>query len=95
MVHSNTAMVGAISGNRNAIGYIGQGFLNFNLKPISIDGMYGTKKQAENSHYFLNRTLFLFTRGWPEGELLNFINYLTHPQKGQSFVDKAGLVTLH
>jgi phosphate transport system substrate-binding protein len=94
-VTSNAGMVAAVSDDVAAIGYIGQGYLNMNLKPVSIDGIYGTKIQAANSHYFLNRTLFMFTRGWPEGEVLNFINYVTHPEKGQNIVDKAGLVTLH
>jgi phosphate transport system substrate-binding protein len=37
----------------------------------------------------------MFTRGWPTGETLNFVNYVLHPEKGQKFVGAAGYVPLY
>ncbi len=37
----------------------------------------------------------MFTRGWPSGDVLNFLNYVLLPQKGQKMVKEAGFVPLH
>jgi phosphate transport system substrate-binding protein len=37
----------------------------------------------------------MFTRGWPTGDTLKFINYVLHPGKGQKLVGAAGYVPLY
>jgi len=95
MVESNFEMVEAVSRNPKAIGYISHGFLNLYVKPLAINGIYGTKKHAIIGKYPLNRTIFFFTRGWPQGKALEFINFFLNPGKGQKIVKESGLVSAY
>jgi len=93
IVDSNFDMVEQVSRNPKAIGYISHGYLNLYVKPLSIDGVYGTRKGAINGNYPLNRTIFFFTRGWPQGKTLEFINFVLNPDKGQKLVKESGFVS--
>ncbi len=94
-VDSNFDMVEKVSRNPKAIGYISHGFLNLYVKPLSIKGVYGTRKHAINGKYPLNRTIFFITRGWPQGEKLEFINFVLSPGTGHRIVKESGLVNVH
>jgi phosphate transport system substrate-binding protein len=37
----------------------------------------------------------MFTKGWPKGDVLNFINFMVNPEKGQKYVEEAGFVRLY
>ncbi len=92
---SNGAIVQVVSSNKFAIGYIGLGYVNQTLKPLTANGIPGTEETTLNGRYPISRPLFMFTRGWPTGDTLNFINYVLLPQKGQKMVKEAGFVPLH
>ena len=95
IVTSNADMVSGVSLDKQAIGYISRGYLNIYLKPVSIDGTYATVERAINGHYLLHRTLFLFTRGWPQGEILKYINFIVNSKKGQEIINESGLVPIN
>jgi len=92
---SNGAVAQAVSKNNNAIGYVGFGYLNKDLKGLSVNGITGSDETTLNGTYPISRPLFMFTPGWPEGDVLNFINYVLNPKKGQKFVKDAGFVPLY
>ena len=92
---SNGAIVQAVSKNRYAIGYIGLGYLNTSVKPLTVNGIKGSEKTTLDGTYPISRPLYMFTRGWPTGDALNFINYVLNPQKGQRYVKEAGFVPLY
>jgi phosphate transport system substrate-binding protein len=92
---SNGAIVQAVTNNKHALGYIGIGYLNDNVKGLKVDGVEGTKESTLNGTYPISRPLFMFTNGWPKGDTLNFVNYMLHPDKGQKHVAKAGYVPLY
>jgi phosphate transport system substrate-binding protein len=92
---SNGAIVQVVSSNKFAIGYIGLGYVNQTVKPVTANGIAGTEETTLNGRYPISRPLFMFTRGWPTGDTLNFINYVLLPQKGQKMVKEAGFVPLH
>lgn len=92
---SNGAVVQAVSKNKNAVGYIGLGYINEEVKPLMVDRVAGTPETTLNGTYPISRPLFMFTRGWPDGDALNFINYVKDPKKGQTFVKEAGFVPLY
>ena len=92
---SNGAVVQAVARNKNAIGYIGIGYLNANVKQVMVNNIKGSEKTTLDGTYPISRPLYMFTRGWPKGDALNFINYVLHPQKGQKYVIKAGYVPLY
>ena len=92
---SNGAVVQAISKNKYSIGYIGIGYMNESVKPITVNGVKGSIETTLNGTFPISRPLFMFTQGWPEGNIVKFLNFLLHPQKGQKYVKKAGFVSLY
>lgn len=92
---SNGAIVQAISKNKNALGYLGIGYVDKSVKALSVNGIAGNETTTLNGTYPISRPLFMFTRGWPTGDALKFINYVLQPQKGQKFVQEAGFVPLY
>lgn len=95
LLPSNGAIVQAVSGNRNAIGYVGIGYLNENLKTVALDGVEPNYASAASGDFPVSRTLWIFTDNWPEGNTLHFINYMLHPEKGQPLVKETGYIPLY
>ena len=92
---SNGAVVQAVSSNRNAIGYIGLGYVNEDVKVLTVNGVQGSAETTLNGVFPISRPLYMFTRGWPTGDTLRFITYLLHPEKGQKLVGDVGYVPLY
>ena len=93
IVASNGAMAQTVAKNKLSIGYIGIGYLNDTLKPVAVDGVGGTAKTALDGSYPVARYLYMFTKGWPTGDVLNFINFVLSDQ-GQKVVAESGFVPL-
>ena len=92
---SNGAIVQAVSNNKHAIGYIGIGYVNDQVKTLTVNGVKGTKETTLDGTFPISRPLFMFTNGWPKLDTLNFVNYMLHPDKGQKHVEKSGYVPLY
>ena len=92
---STAAVLTAVSQQRGAIGYIGLGHLNASVKPLAVSGTMGSLQTARDGTYSLGRPLFMFTRGWPDGTALAFINFVLHPRQGQRLVYETGYVPLY
>lgn len=92
---SNGAVAQAVAKNKNAIGYLGFGYLNKELKGLSVNGVVGNEQTTLRGQYPISRALFMFTQGWPQGDVLNFINYMLNPKTGQTYVKEAGFVPLY
>ena len=92
---SSGAIVQAVSGNRHAIGYIGIGYINESVNPLTVNGVEGNPQTTLDGTFPISRPLFMFTKGWPKGDTLNFINYVLHPSRGQKLVLDAGFVPLY
>ncbi|MDZ7696078.1 MAG: PstS family phosphate ABC transporter substrate-binding protein [Deltaproteobacteria bacterium] len=91
---SNGAVSQAVAKNKNAIGYIGLGYLSKDVKALSVDRIVGSEATTLNGTYPISRPLFMFTPGWPKGDVANFINFVINPEKGQKYVKEAGYVPL-
>lgn len=92
---SNGAIVQAVSKNKNAIGYVGIGYLDKSVTGLTVNGIPGNEETTLNLTFPVSRPLFMFTRGWPTGDALQFINFVLNPQRGQKFVREAGFVPLY
>jgi phosphate transport system substrate-binding protein len=92
---SNGAVAQAVAKNKYAIGYIGLGYLNKDVKALSVNGVVGSEETTLDGSFPISRPLFMFTQGWPEGDTVKFINYVLHPQKGQKLVGGSGYVPLY
>lgn len=92
---SSGAIVQAVSKNKNAVGYIGIGYLDASIKAVAVNGIEGSAKTTLDGTFPISRPLFMFTRGWPEKDASSFINYVLNPEKGQLLVKEAGFVPLY
>jgi phosphate transport system substrate-binding protein len=92
---SNGAVAQAVASNKNAIGYIGIGYVNTSVKPITVNGIKGSAETTLDGTFPISRPLFMFTNHWPGGDVAKFINYALHPDKGQKLVEQAGFVPLY
>ena len=92
---SNGAIIQAVSKNKNAIGYIGLGYLDSSVKALMVERVVGSAETTLNGTYPISRPLYMFTPGWPKGDVLNFMNFVIHPEKGQKYVGDAGFVPLY
>jgi phosphate transport system substrate-binding protein len=93
MQASNGAIVQAISKNKYAIGYIGLGYINKAVKPLTVNGVQATTKTAVAKEYPVARPLYMYTNGQPAGETAKFVKFVLSPA-GQKLVAKAGFVPL-
>lgn len=92
---SNGAVVQAVANNKYAIGYIGLGYLVSSIKQLSVGNILGSVKTTLDGTYPISRPLFMFTKGWPTGDIVDFINYVLHPEKGQKLVKEVGYIPLY
>ena len=92
---SNGSVAQAVSKNKYAIGYVGLSYLNKELKAVSVNGVAASAENAMSGSYPVSRVLYMFTKGWPTGNTLKFINFVMHPAKGQKIVEEAGYVPLY
>ncbi|MDY6903240.1 MAG: phosphate ABC transporter substrate-binding protein [Thermodesulfobacteriota bacterium] len=90
-VASNGAAVQTVSKTKGAIGYIGMGYLNDELKQVKVNNVMGSEITTQNGEYPISRPLFMFTDGWPEGTTLNFMNFV-FSKPGQKLVREVGSV---
>ena len=82
---SNGAVIQTVSKNRHAIGYVGVGYVDKSVKPLSVEGIEGNRQTVLDGRFPISRALFMFTRGWPTGDTLRFINYTINPGIGAAF----------
>jgi len=92
---SNGAVVQAVSKNKNAVGYIGLGYVDNSVKGLTVNGVEGSPETTLNGMFPVSRALYMFTNGWPELDTLNFINFVLNPEKGQKYIEEAGFVPLY
>jgi len=91
---SNGTVLQTVAHNKWAIGYVGIGYLNKQVKAIKINGVIATKDTVRIGEFPITRPLFIFTNGWPKGEINSFINFVLSPI-GQKIVEKSGYVAIY
>ncbi|AZO93222.1 phosphate ABC transporter substrate-binding protein [Halocella sp. SP3-1] len=90
---SNGAVAGVVSENKDAIGYVGLGYLSPSLQAVSVNGVECTIDTVKSGSYAISRALFMFTNGWPTGTTADFINFILS-EEGQEIVGEQGYVRL-
>ncbi len=90
---SSGAVVQAVAKNKNAIGYIGYGYVDKSTKTVEVDGFAATPENALSGKWPIARELYLFTNGEPQGTAKAFIDFTLGP-KGQALVKEVGFIPL-
>lgn len=88
---SNEAIKQEVEKNPNAIGYIGMGYLDTSVHPLSVDGKEASAENVLNKTYPISREIYWYSDQnlSPTGKSL--INYALG-LKGQSILKKEGFV---
>src|SRR5690606_41192466 len=84
-----------VTSNRNAIGYVGIGYLIDKLPPLKLDGVEPSHDTVRDGSWPVARTLWVFTNNWRQGETLKFIQYVRRAEQGQKVVESTGYVPLY
>jgi phosphate transport system substrate-binding protein len=91
MQASSGAIVQAVSKNRYAVGYIGLGYINKSVKPLTVNGVEATIENAFSKTYPVARPLYMYTNGRPAGQTARYIDFVLSPA-GQALVAGDGYV---
>ena len=82
------------SKNKNAIGYVGLGYVDKSTKPLKVNNVTADAETAVSKQWPIARELYIFTNGAPKGVVKEFVDYLLAPDKGQKDVLEVGYVPL-
>jgi phosphate transport system substrate-binding protein len=86
-------IVGEVSQNTNAIGYIGIAYLDQSVKALNLDGGNGpvvpSSENVLSGAYPLSRSLYFYTNGEPSGLTKEFVDFVLS-ETGQSLVTEVG-----
>lgn len=89
--NSNGAVYQTVSTTKGAIGYIGLGYLDENVKALKINGIEPTIANVKAGTYPISRSLNMYTNGEPTGIAEEFLKYLDS-NEGQAIVEEEGFV---
>lgn len=99
MMPSSQAIVGEVSQNPNAIGYVGMGYLTDKVKAVMVakdeKSAYfpPTLEAAKHQQYPIARPLWILTHGQPQGLVKTFVDFILSAD-GQKIVQEMDFVPL-
>ncbi len=89
--NSNGAVHQTVSQTEGAIGFVGLGYLDDQVKALKIGGIDATVENVLSGDYPVARNLNMFTNGNPTGISEEFLKYIDS-NEGQSVVEDEGFV---
>jgi phosphate transport system substrate-binding protein len=92
-VNSNPQAHARVKTTAGAIGYVGIGFLDDNVKALKIDGIMPSRQTIAAGTYPVARPLFLFTNGYPKlGSVTHRFCSFYLTETGQEIVEAKGFI---
>jgi phosphate transport system substrate-binding protein len=92
-VNSNPQAHSRVKSTEGAIGYVGLGFLDRNVKALKVDGIMPNRSTIAKGTYPVSRPLFLFTNGYPKLGSLVFRFCTFHlTEEGQEIIEAKGFI---
>jgi phosphate transport system substrate-binding protein len=88
---SNGAVAQAVASNKYAVGYVGIGYLNKNLKALTVGGIPASAATAKDKTYPVARGLYMYTNGEPQGQVKAFLDFVLSAE-GQKIAQAEGFV---
>jgi len=92
-VNSNPQAHARVKTTAGAIGYVGIGFLDTNVKALKVDGVVPSRKTISTGQYPVARPLFMLTNGYPKLGSMTYkfcTFYLT--ETGQEIIEAKGFI---
>jgi len=92
-VNSNPQAHARVKTTVGAVGYVGIGFLDANVKALKVDGVLPSRQTIATGQYPVARPLFMFTNGYPKLGSMTYkfcTFYLT--ETGQEIIEAKGFI---
>ncbi|MFA7485074.1 MAG: phosphate ABC transporter substrate-binding protein [Phycisphaerae bacterium] len=94
-VNANPQAHARVRTTPGAIGYVGVGFLDGNVKTVVVDGVTPSRRTIANGTYPIARPLFMFTNGYPKlGSVTHQYCTFYLSEVGQEIVEAKGFIPL-
>lgn len=92
-VGSNGQARTRVNTTKDAIAYVGLGFVDDTVKPLSVEGILPNPKSITSGKYPIARPLFMFTNGYPKmgGDIFNFVT-LHLSDEGREIISDLGYI---
>lgn len=92
-VGSNGQARTRVNTTKNAIAYVGLGFVDDTVKSLSVEGILPTAKSVSTGKYPIARPLYMFTNGYPKmgSDVYNFVT-LHLSKEGREIVSDLGYI---
>lgn len=92
-VGSNGQARTRVNTTKDAIAYVGLGFVDDTVKPLSVEGILPNTKSITSGKYPIARPLFMFTNGYPKmgGDIFNFVT-LHLSGEGREIISDLGYI---
>ncbi len=92
-VNANPQAHARVRNTRGAIGYVGLGFVDRNVKAVAVDKIEPSRKTIASGVYPVSRPLFMFTNGYPKlGSMTHKFCSFYLSEKGQELIEAKGFV---
>lgn len=92
-VGSNGQAKTRVASTKNAIAYVGLGFVDDTVKTLSVDGILPSAKTIVSGKYPIARPLFMFTNGYPKmGSVVYDFVTLHLTEEGREIVKDLGYI---
>jgi phosphate transport system substrate-binding protein len=92
-VNANPQAHARVKSTRGAIGYVGLGFVDRNVKALAVDKIEPSRKTISSGVYPVSRPLFMFTNGYPKlGSMTHKFCSFYLSEKGQELIEAKGFV---
>lgn len=94
-VNANPQAHARVKTTQGAIGYVGIGFLDKDVKPVKVDQVAPSRQTISSGVYPVARPLFLFTNGYPKlGSVVHRFCTFHLTEKGQELIEAKGFIPL-
>ena len=94
-VNANPQAHARVKTTQGAIGYVGIGFLDKDVKAVKVDQVAPSRQTIVTGVYPVARPLFLFTNGYPKlGSVVHKFCTFYLTEKGQELVEAKGFIAL-
>lgn len=92
-VSSNPQAHARVKSTTGAIGYVGLGFVDREVKALKVDGVMPSRSTISKGVYPVSRPLYLFTNGYPKlGSMTHLFCTFYLTEEGQEIVEAKGFV---
>src|SRR5579863_772278 len=93
IIEDNKALVAAVAGDKNAIAFVGNGWLGPSVRALPVNGILPSTATIRDGTYPIYRPLLFYTRGAPSRDTAAFLTFVLGAA-GQTLVREHGFVPI-